>query len=147
MPQPVNKELYAKAKAKANQTYGTHTSAYRSMAIQKYYKSMGGAYRSDGGSKKLQTWRKEKWIDLNQPRSDGSQTSLSRAPKEGGGYHVCGHKNTQNDKYPLCRPSKTINKDTPKKYQDISKSNIRSTNLAKQRIKGSGNISFEKKES
>jgi hypothetical protein len=129
MPQPVNTELYAKAKAEINKIYGTKTSAYRSMALVKRFKSMGGTYRSDGGSKKLQTWRKEKWVDLNQP-------------KEGGGYHVCGHKNTQNNKYPLCRPSKTINKDTPKKYQDISKSDIRSTNLAKQRIKGSGNVRF-----
>jgi hypothetical protein len=131
MPEPVNTEMYARAKAKANQTYGTHTSAYRSMAIQKYYKAMGGTYRDDGGDKKLQTWRKEKWVDLNQE-------------KKGGGYEVCGHKNTQNNKYPLCRPSKTINKDSPKKYQDISKSDIRSTNFAKQRIKGSGNISFSR---
>jgi len=129
MPEPIQKEIYAKAKAEINKTYGTKTSAYRSMALVKRFKSMGGTYRSDGGSKKLQTWRKEKWVDLNQP-------------KEGGGYHVCGHKNTQNNKYPLCRPSKTINKDTPKKYQDISKSDIRSTNLAKQRIKGSGNVRF-----
>lgn len=129
MPEPVNKELYARAKAKVNQTYGTGTSAYRSMAIIKTYKSMGGTYRDDGGSKKTTRWRKEKWIDLNQP-------------KKGGGYEVCGHKNTQNNKYPLCRPSKTISKETPKKYQDISKSDIRSTNIAKQRIKGAGNIRF-----
>jgi hypothetical protein len=77
----------------------------------------------------LQTWRNEKWIDLNQP-------------KEGGGYHVCGHKNTQNNKYPLCRPSKTINKDTPKKYQDIPKSRIDIVNLKKQKLQNKGNIRF-----
>lgn len=128
MPEPVNKELYARAKAKVNQTYGTGTSAYRSMAIIKTYKNMGGTYRDDGGSKKTTRWLNEKWVNLN-------------APKKGGGYEVCG-KRGKDGKYPLCRPSKTVSKETPKKYQDISKSDIRTTNIAKQRIKGSGNISF-----
>jgi hypothetical protein len=129
MPEPANKELYAKAKAAINQTYGTKTSAYRSMALIKKYKSMGGTYRDDGGSKKTTRWRKEKWVDLNQP-------------KEGGGYHVCGHKNTQNNKYPLCRPSKTVSSETPKKYQDISQSRIATVNLKKQKLKNKGNIKF-----
>jgi hypothetical protein len=59
MPEPINKELYAKAKAAINQKYGTKTSAYRSMALVKKYKSMGGKYRDDGGSKKTTIWRKE----------------------------------------------------------------------------------------
>ncbi len=143
MPEPANKEIYAKAKAAINQTYGTKTSAYRSMALIKKYKSMGGTYRDDGGSKKTTRWRKEKWVDLNQP-------------KEGGGYHVCGHKNTQNNKYlqngvvkasrkpayPLCRPSKTVSSETPKKYQDISQSRIATVNLKKQKLKNKGNIKF-----
>jgi hypothetical protein len=129
MPEPANKELYANAKAAINQTYGTKTSAYRSMALIKKYKSMGGTYRDDGGSKKTTRWRKEKWVDLNQP-------------KEGGGYHVCGHKNTQNNKYPLCRPSKTVSGETPKKYQDISQSRITTVNLKKQKLKNKGNIRF-----
>jgi hypothetical protein len=129
MPIPENANLYAKAKAAINQTYGTKTSAYRSMALIKKYKSMGGTYRDDGGSKKTTRWRKEKWVDLNQP-------------KEGGGYHVCGHKNTQNNKYPLCRPSKTVSSETPKKYQDISQSRITTVNLKKQKLKNKGNIRF-----
>lgn len=129
MPEPANANLYAKAKAAINQTYGTKTSAYRSMALIKKYKSMGGTYRDDGGSKKTTRWRKEKWVDLNQP-------------KEGGGYHVCGHKNTQNNKYPLCRPSKTVSSETPKKYQDISQSRIATVNLKKQKLKNKGNIKF-----
>jgi hypothetical protein len=68
MPEPINKELYAKAKAAINQKYGTKTSAYRSMALVKKYKSMGGKYRDDGGSKKTTRWRKEEWVDLNQPK-------------------------------------------------------------------------------
>lgn len=128
MPEPINKELYAKAKAIINQKYGTDTSAYRSMALVKKYKSMGGKYRDDGGSKKTTRWRKEEWVDLNQP-------------KEGGGYEKCGHPN-EGGKYPLCRPSKTVSKDTPKKYQDIPKSRIDIVNLKKQKLQNKGNVKF-----
>ena len=128
MPEPIQKELYAKAKAIINQKYGTNTSAYRSMAIVKKYKSMGGKYRDDGGSKKTTRWRKEQWVDLNQP-------------KEGGGYEKCGHPN-EGGKYPLCRPSKTVSSETPKKYQDIPKSRIDIVNLKKQKLQNKGNIKF-----
>lgn len=128
MSEPLDKQLYEKAKQMANKTYGTHTSAFRSMAISRNYMKMGGKY-SGRKSSKLERWRKEGWVDLNQPNGKG-------------GYYPCGHKNTQNDKYPLCRPSKTINKDTPKKYQDISSDRIRKANQDKQMVRGSGNISF-----
>jgi hypothetical protein len=142
MPEPIQKELYAKAKAAINQKYGTKTSAYRSMALVKKYKSMGGKYRDDGGSKKTTRWRKEEWVDLNQP-------------KEGGGYDKCGHPNdtkaessaksrraSGGGKYPLCRPSKTVSSETPKKYQDIPKSRIDIVNLKKQKLQNKGNIRF-----
>jgi hypothetical protein len=128
MSEPLDKGLYQKAKEMANKTYGTHTSAFRSMAISRNYMKMGGKY-SGRKSSKLERWRKEGWIDINQPNGKG-------------GYERCGHKNTQNDKYPLCRPSKTINKDTPEKYQDISSDRIRKANIEKQRIKNTGNIKF-----
>jgi hypothetical protein len=128
MSEPLDKDLYEKAKQMANKTYGSHTSAFRSMAIQRNYMKMGGKY-SGKKSSKLERWRKEGWVDLNQPNGKG-------------GYYPCGHTNTQNDKYPLCRPSRTINKDTPKKYQDISSDRIRKANEDKQRIKNTGKISF-----
>jgi hypothetical protein len=128
MPEPIQKELYAKAKAIINQKYGTNTSAYRSMALVKKYKSMGGKYRDDGGSRKTTRWRKEEWVDLNQP-------------KEGGGYEKCGHPN-EGGKYPLCRPSKTVSSETPKKYQDIPKSRIDIVNLKKQKLQNKGNVKF-----
>ena len=37
--------LYRKAVKKVTQSYGTQTSAYRSMAIVKAYKAMGGKYK------------------------------------------------------------------------------------------------------
>lgn len=128
MPEPINKELYAKAKAAINQKYGTKTSAYRSMALVKKYKSMGGKYRDDGGSKKTTRWLNEKWVNLN-------------APKKEGGYEECG-KRGSSGKYPLCRPSQTVNSETPKKYQDIPKSRIDIVNLKKQKLQNKGNIKF-----
>jgi hypothetical protein len=129
MSEPLDKGLYQKAKEMANKTYGTHTSAFRSMAISRNYMKMEGKY-SGRKSSKLERWRKEGWVDLNQPNGKG-------------GYFPCGHKNTQNNKYALCRPSKTINSETPRKYQDISESSIRKANIEKQKIKGSGNIRFD----
>jgi hypothetical protein len=128
MPEPINKELYAKAKAAINQKYGTKTSAYRSMALVKKYKSMGGKYRDDGGSKKTTRWLNEKWVNLN-------------APKKEGGYEECG-KRGSSGKYPLCRPSQTVNSETPKKYQDIPKSRIDIVNLKKQKLQNKSNIRF-----
>lgn len=128
MPEPINKELYAKAKAAINQKYGTKTSAYRSMALVKKYKSMGGKYRDDGGSKKTTRWLNEKWVNLN-------------APKKEGGYEECG-KRGSSGKYPLCRPSQTVNSETPKKYQDIPKSRIDIVNLKKQKLQNKGNVKF-----
>jgi hypothetical protein len=128
MPEPINKELYAKAKAIINQKYGTNTSAYRSMALVKKYKSMGGTYRDDGGSRKTTRWLNEKWVNLN-------------AKKEGGGYEECGTR-SKDGKYPLCRPSVTVSSDSPKKYQDIPKSRIDIVNLKKQKLQNKGNVKF-----
>jgi len=128
MPEPINKELYAKAKAIINQKYGTHTSAYRSMALVKKYKSMGGKYRDDGGSRKTTRWLNEKWVNVN-------------AKKEGGGYEECG-KRGSSGKYPLCRPSVSVSSETPKRVQDIPKSRINAVNLKKQKLQNKANIRF-----
>lgn len=128
MPQPVNKQLYDRVKEMATKKFKSPTGAYRSMWIVKKYKSLGGKYQDDNKPKKLNRWLDEKWIDLNQP-------------KEGGGYKECGHPN-EGGKYPLCRPSKTVSKETPKRFQDISKSRIDAVNLKKQKLKNKGNIRF-----
>jgi hypothetical protein len=128
MPEPINKELYAKAKAAINQKYGTHTSAYRSMAIVKKYKSMGGKYRDDGGSRKTTRWLNEKWVNVN-------------AKKEGGGYEECG-KRGSSGKYPLCRPSVSVSSETPKLVQNIPKTTLSTVNLKKQKLQNKGNVKF-----
>lgn len=63
MPVPINKELYVKAKAKADAIYA-HPSAYKSGFIVKTYKDMGGKYRDDNKPKTLKRWFKEKWGDI-----------------------------------------------------------------------------------
>jgi hypothetical protein len=128
MPEPINKELYAKAKAAINQKYGTHTSAYRSMALVKKYKSMGGKYRDDGGSRKTTRWLNEKWVNVN-------------AKKEGGEYEECG-KRGSSGKYPLCRPSVSVSSETPKLVQNIPKTTLSTVNLKKQKLQNKANIRF-----
>ena len=62
----LNPRLYKRAYETITKTYGTQTSAYRSMAIVKEYKRLGGKYKK--ASKKpsadegLQRWLKERWI-------------------------------------------------------------------------------------
>jgi hypothetical protein len=129
-PKPLNMELYNKVKQEASEKFKAPTGAYRSMWLSREYVKRGGAYdKPKPKHTKLTDWRKEKWVDLNQP-------------KAGGGFEKCGHKNTQNDKYPLCRPSKRVNKDTPKTYQSISKDRIDEVNKEKQEVKSEGNIRF-----
>jgi hypothetical protein len=129
MSEPVNKALYEKAKRMATEKFTSPTGAYRSMWIVRKYKEMGGTYTRRKNSSKLERWRKEMWVDLQRP-------------KKGGGYERCGEPNNSN-KYPLCRPSKTISQDTPRKYQDINKTSIEKAKQEKQKIKGSGNIKFD----
>jgi hypothetical protein len=48
----------------------------------------------------LDRWFKEKWVDIS--RKDKS-----------GKYAPCGRKDTDSGKYPKCRPSKRVNRETP----------------------------------
>lgn len=85
-------------------------SAYKSMFIVKTYKELGGTYTDDNKPKKLKTWMKEEWKDI-------------------GGKE-----------YPVFRPTKIINKDTPLTVQEIEPKNLRQQILLKQRIKGRMNL-------
>jgi len=85
-------------------------SAYKSGFIVKTYKEMGGTYTDDKKPKKLKTWFKEDWRDV-------------------GGLD-----------YPVYRPTKRINKDTPLTVQEIEPKNLRQQILLKQRIKGRMNL-------
>jgi hypothetical protein len=60
---PINKALYAKAKAIADSTY-SKPSAYKSGFIVKTYKDLGGTYKDSGKKKGLDEWFKADWQDI-----------------------------------------------------------------------------------
>ena len=110
MPIVDNPELYEKAKRIANQTY-SKPSAYKSGFIVKTYKDMGGTYSDDKKPKNLKRWYKSDWKNI--------------APL---GY------------YPVYRPTKRINKDTPLTPDEIPFDNLMNQILLKQVLKGEFNL-------
>jgi hypothetical protein len=106
-------------------------SAFASGAIVKHYKQQfkkkNGAdsqpYISDDKPKNLDRWFKEKWVDVN--------------PLLG---------ITNDNAYPLFRPTHKVNSKTPTIYQDIPLSNLKEQYKLKQKIKGEKNLpTFKKK--
>jgi hypothetical protein len=92
------------------------SSAYKSGYIVKKYKELGGTYSDDKQPKELKRWFYEKWKDI-------------------------GYKD-----YPVFRPTKRINKDTPLTVSEIDKKQLQQQIKLKQKIKGSKNLpSFKKK--
>jgi hypothetical protein len=133
-PKPINTQLYNMVKQMATEKFDSPTGAYRSMWIVKKYKELGGVYdKPKPSNSKLDKWRNEKWIDLNQPKIMNNTII---------GYERCGKKNNKNMLYPLCRPSIKIDDETPLIYQNISKNRIMNVNKQKQILKNMGNIRF-----
>jgi len=93
MPEPTNKKLYSKAKAKYS---SMKHSAYRSGLIVKEYKKLGGTYSGEKPKKKgLSRWFKEDW------RTEKGKKTY----KEGG---------------KIFRPTKRITKDTPTTMNELT---------------------------
>tara|TARA_X000000368_G_C22886770_1_gene647780 strand:+ start:201 stop:623 length:423 start_codon:yes stop_codon:yes gene_type:complete len=63
-PQYKNILVYKKAKKMIDKQYGLRTSAWKSMALVKKYKELGGVYESKSKVGKLHQWRKERWIQV-----------------------------------------------------------------------------------
>jgi len=96
----------------------TKPSAYKSGYIVKKYKELGGTYTSDNKPKKLERWFKEDWSDV-------------------GGME-----------YPVYRPTKRINKDTPLLPNEIDPFNLLVLSILKQSFKGDKNLPpFKEKKS
>jgi len=111
---PINKELYEKAKEIVYKQY-SKPSAYRSGALVKKYKELGGKYKDDDKKEKpLERWFSEKWMDVNPNKTKTS--------------------------YPVYRPTKRINKDTPLTVSEIDKKNLEKQSKLKQKIKGEKNL-------
>jgi hypothetical protein len=102
---PLDQALYDKAKRIADETYDK-PSAYKSGFIQKKYKEMGGKYKETGQERPLQRWFKEDWTNI-----------------------------ASNEQYPVLRPSKRINKNTPLTLDEISPENARKQIQRKQRLR------------
>jgi hypothetical protein len=107
---PANPGLYEKAKGIVYQQY-KKPSAYRSGALVKKYKEMGGKYRAERGKKKpLKRWFEEDWEDI-------------------GGKD-----------YPVYRPTKRITADTPLTASEIDPEDAKEQIERKQKIKGAKNL-------
>jgi hypothetical protein len=136
-PLYIDKKLYKKVKRRADAKFEASISAYKSSWIVREYKRLGGKFNSKKSSSTgLKRWYREKWIDLNRPIRNSEGKII--------GYKSCGRSSSKSrrDKYPLCRPSKRINKMTPRTYKSISKKSIKQAKKQKSIVKSSGHIKF-----
>lgn len=135
MPEPIDKNLYAKVKKLADAKFDTH-GIYRSSWIVKEYKRRGGKYIGrKPTSTGLKRWFKEDWVNLNKPIKNSAGKVI--------GYEPCGRKSkSSSEKYPLCRPRKRVTRHTPKTYSELSKRSISKAKRDKSRVRGSSNIKF-----
>lgn len=108
-----NLELYEKAKKIVYSQYPKH-SAYRSGQLVKRYKEMGGTYSGTKPKGGLTSWFKENWKDINP--------------------------NKTKDSYPVYRPTKRVNKDTPLTSSEIDPKQAKEQIALKQKIKGKKNL-------
>jgi hypothetical protein len=110
MPIIDNPTLYDKVKEYADTIY-SKPSAYKSGFIVKKYKELGGTYTDDNKPKNLKRWYLENWQNISNP----------------------------ND-YPVLRPTKRINKNTPLTRSEISPINLKKQIKLKQIYKGTKNL-------
>lgn len=114
-----NPELYEKAKELVYNQYPKH-SAYRSGQLVKKYKEMGGTYSGEKPKDGLTSWFKEDWKDI------GSTFGKSRAKDK--------------KMYPVYRPTKRVNKNTPLTASEIDPVQAKKQIALKQIIKGTSNL-------
>lgn len=141
MPTPVNTTLYNQVKELADKKFLAPTSIYKSAWIVAEYKRRGGIYKEDGRRKGLTQWFKEKWVDLERPKTDAKGKVI--------GYEECGRaKASTKGTYPLCRPSKRVNKQTPATVEEVQKGKemkpLKQVEKEKQTVKHKGRVIFRK---
>ena len=77
----------------------------------KKYNELGGEFKDEpDGERNLARWYKENWTDVG------------------------------NKSYPVFRPTKRVNKETPKTVQEIPKERLKEQIALKQKIKGKKNL-------
>jgi hypothetical protein len=122
----LDKDIYKKAKAEVDKDFKTH-SAYKSMALVKKYKELGGKIDDSNKKNGTNTWLKEKWLNLT-PYAEGDIKNKSKSPP-------CGIKGVKQKGPSICRPSKgkskilvkDLNKTQIKKALEIKKKGKRIT--------------------
>lgn len=115
MSKYLDKAIYEKAKKEVYADF-EKPSAYRSMAVIKKYKELGGRVdesKSKGGTKK---WLDEKWKNLT-PYVEGLVPSVAKAP-------VCGSRHPKQKGPSICRPT-IKKKDTTSLAQDFTKQQMK----------------------
>ena len=85
-------------------------SAYKSGFIVKKYKELGGTYKNSGEPKGLKNWFLAKWRDVG------------------------------DKEYPVFRPTRRINKDTPLTLSEIDPKHLKKQIALKQIIRGTRNL-------
>jgi len=106
---PLDKALYEKAKQQVYAKYKKH-SAYRSGALVKLYKELGGRYKDDG-KRPLKSWFEAEWKDVGKNPND----------------------------YPLYRPTKKV-KGQPRTAAEVGAKRLAEQDKLKQKIKGEKNL-------
>jgi hypothetical protein len=104
-----DKDIYLEAKKIVYQQY-KKPSAYRSGALVKKYKELGGEYSGEKKKTGLTRWFKEKWEDIG------------------------------NKDYPVYRPTIRVNSETPLLVSEIDAENLKKQIKLKQKIKGDKNL-------
>lgn len=110
---PKDPELYEHVKNIVYKQY-KKPSAFRSGAVIKKYKELGGEFEDDNEPKPLKRWFSEKWVDVNPLKTNKS--------------------------YPVFRPTKIINEKTPLTVKEIDPINLLEQSIEKQKIKGNKNL-------
>ena len=111
----LDKDIYQKAKTIVYDQY-KKASAYRSGALVRKYKELGGRYSNEINKNEasLTRWFKEKWRDVNPMKNKTS--------------------------YPVYRPTIKVTKKTPLTVDEIDKNDLIIKSKQKQKIKGNQNL-------
>lgn len=145
---PTDKKLYSEIKRKVKRKVKVWPSAYASGQLVQQYRRAGGRYRMGdktfyrpgaenalfltpnirqclsviygpsitmnqsrfGTSSGLTRWFKEKWVNVCAPKKKGKYVQCARADAK---------------KYPYCRPSVRVNRETPRTVKEIPKTRLK----------------------
>jgi len=109
----MNKPIDAELYARVKQMADekyTKPSAYKSGWIVKTYKELGGKYTGKKTKEGLTRWYQEDWTDVG------------------------------NQPYPVYRPTKVVNENTPLTVYEVNPANLRQQIILKQKLKGRKNL-------